>query len=160
MKLYFAKYLPVEPDGKRKDMLNHKIRIKKDRRLGKIINTGVDTGMYFTEMDDGERDYDEMYDWDFVKLFLCSRDIQVGDKISFEGDESTINLLHYCEDERHLQRLKKSETPFFSVIGEISSDALSYVKEGDEFDEDEVLFTSVDYVGWRYKIKGPCGHFH
>lgn len=66
-------------------------------------------------------------------------------------------------------------------IGEISPDALYYVKEGQEFNEDEVyLFFydpndpswTADYhnnphqelFGYGFKvraeIKGPCGHFH
>lgn len=61
-------------------------------------------------------------------------------------------------------------------IGEISPDALSYIKEGDTFDETKVQFREKnkdyhnglkfidippnDYFQCIVKIQGPCGHFH
>jgi hypothetical protein len=63
-------------------------------------------------------------------LFLCSRDIQVGDK--------TINSNTGKEEEytEYLKTYFKTATsnPHFKVIGEISPEAV-WVKEGDEFDE-------------------------
>jgi hypothetical protein len=62
------------------------------------------------------------------------------------------------------------------VIGEISPAALNYVKDGQEFKEDDVAFAIcepwepdayVSYEDWlksgfhkEIHIKGPCGHFH
>ena len=117
-------------------------------------------------------------EWQAVKLFLCSRDIQVGDIVQTEGIE-----------EREVKFIAKDGTLFFTngddcnpefcfkVIGEISLEA-TWVKEGDEFDEDDWRITATvfgDYVeleksalndtnldrsGLKIEIKGPCGHFH
>ena len=77
-----------------------------------------------------------------VKLFLISNNIQVGDEVT----------THETGEKR---------------IGQISSDALSYVKEGMEYEEDQVKRVNVShrppqhYKDYHYyKIKGPCGHFH
>lgn len=71
----------------------------------------------------------------------------------------------------------------FKVIGEISPDALGYVKEGDEFGEDDIRIGAGSIMnarfhfvpfegddqkewfpnnGWELytQIKDPCGHFH
>lgn len=62
-----------------------------------------------------------------AKLFLISTDIKVGDKFqSFSG---------MCELEWDGKFQLHPED--YKVIGEISPEALSYVKEGDEFDEDD-----------------------
>lgn len=112
-----------------------------------------------------------------VKLFLCSRDIQVGDNyyphsLWFEKDKNKPLEMN----EKHLL----TDT-CFKVIGEVSPDTLSYVKEGDEFTEDSIKFQvsdhppfegfidipkeefeKVDHKYWmkRIQIKGPCGRFH
>lgn len=63
------------------------------------------------------------------KPYLCSRDIQVGDKVvALSGNNE---LIHSIVTDTH----KLIET--YKVIGEISPDA-KWVKEGDEFDEDQV----------------------
>lgn len=70
----------------------------------------------------------------------------------------------------------KSEIEPFKVIGEISPYALSYVKEGQELNEEDIQFTvyepyepawSVSLEEWlefsckkNIQIKGPCSHFH
>jgi hypothetical protein len=94
-----------------------------------------------------------------VKLFLCSRDIQVGDKISIEGvTESTI----YGG-----QNLSSSikEGKVFKVIGEISPEA-TWVKDGDKFEKSDIKVVGYG-ENWskhqnlsNIKVKGPCGHFH
>ena len=117
-----------------------------------------------------------------VKLFLCSRDIQVGDKVRMETGEELICYEKYgtlyTKGEYELEVFPDRD---FKVIGEISPDALSYVKEGDEFEESEFRlfakhrsFKDMDYwiTDWEelsslkekytviVEIKGPCGHFH
>jgi hypothetical protein len=74
-----------------------------------------------------------------VELFLCSRDIQAGDKVITEG------LL----EEREVKYIDKNGTLFFTngddcdsihcckKIGKVSPDAV-WVKDGMEFDEEDV----------------------
>lgn len=115
------------------------------------------------------------------KLVLTSSDIKIGDKVYYNGKEHivTINSLESARASRNT----------FKVIGEVSPDALGYVKEGDEFDEDQIQRqiyndSGVDFPWENYdedsgvwdenywysdeltsedkriQIKGPCGHFH
>ena len=120
-----------------------------------------------------------------VKLFLCSRKIQIGDKFISEYD----NKEHICnsiQERNFYWKNKKSLTGFscsdgFKVIGEISPEALSYCKEGMEYNEEDVklykhlilkdgsrlnCYTEEEDLSPRcqyanvYQIKGPCGHFH
>jgi hypothetical protein len=71
-----------------------------------------------------------------VKLFLCSRNIEVGDKYYYNGTETDI-----CDSEIRLEQIKEQEEKHgqkrFKVIGEISPEAI-WVKEGDEFNEVDV----------------------
>lgn len=85
-----------------------------------------------------------------IKLFLCSRDIQVGDKVNNNNIIKTIeqnkgsnpdeiklledDLTHWFTFEQGGLSTNKDT---FKVIGEISPDAI-WVKEGDEFDEDKL----------------------
>lgn len=94
------------------------------------------------------------------KLFLCSRDIQIGDGMVMECLTNGNYEIFQIDTLNDIFPDMIKEGSQFKIIGEISPDALSYVKEGDEFDENQVIYASVDYIGWRYKIKGPCGHFH
>jgi hypothetical protein len=148
--------------------------------------------------------------WKKVKLFLCSKDIQVGDNIDCEY---SVDRVHFhkvgeiardagdwgwelrIEEPNPSQPLKsRLFTEFipkdyaFKVIGEISSDALGYITEGAEFDEEQIKRDILikdtfdnDYTHYHpkgdeafiikgsteefikeypIKIKGPCGHFH
>lgn len=114
------------------------------------------------------------------KLFLCSREIEVGDKLrTFTGD-STIPVVLGCEAEREALQTGIDNYKLFNVIGEVSPDAI-WVVEDMEFDENEVkiLYQIWDAVLWvnvskeelegyrgkqkrrtHCRIKGPCGHFH
>lgn len=83
-----------------------------------------------------------------VKLFLCSRDIQVGDKITLDG-------ISFTEFTR-LKELSKVYAPkfdsYFKVIGEISPEAI-WVKEGDEFEEEDIKYSiAIIYNGGTDKI--------
>jgi hypothetical protein len=130
-----------------------------------------------------EEDENKSDDIIHVKLHLCSRDIKIGDKglVSKEiSHKSTMPIL----DAYELQALK--EYGAYKIIGEISPEA-TWVREGDEFDEDEVRFrimnvnfleeiAIVDNLEQAYEhgyyeahtdeckiiaeIKGKCGHFH
>lgn len=163
MSKYFAKYLPVEGE----------------------INIGdyfIDTGAMSNGTLVGKRANKEgVYDYQKVKLFLCSKDIQVGDKNvhadtlggkSFRGYVATVGK-NGCgsvllPDTQQNDELVITDS-MFKVIGEISPEA-TWVKEGDEFNDDEVciiyLNPPIEGVVYANKIrqfmgiKGPCGHFH
>lgn len=137
---YFAKYLPVEGEIKEGD--------KALKSNGKIVYVNKAAAKHLTK------------DWKKAKLFLCSRDIQV-------DDEVTDGLTKWITRVALTGTPDCTDTGGYKVIGEISRDALSYVKEGDEFDEPEVqkyitlgmsLGRTEDPNIWE--IKGPCGHFH
>lgn len=163
MKTYFAKYLPVEGDIKIGD---------------KFYEEGLGIGTRV-----GKKG---IYDFQKVKLFLCSRDIQVGDEVM----DSTGTLKAKLDIQPQPNEIASGK--YIKVIGEISPEA-TWVKEGDEFDEDEVQFKliyeqdyeddSIEIVSeeeWLkaklkdklkmfnfitlyekiIEIKGPCGHFH
>jgi hypothetical protein len=150
MKTYFAKYLPIEGEIKRGDKFlapNKKVYTATEDVV--IENTGATK----------------------VKLFLCSRDVQVGDKVYWtdpEGITSGFNTaIEVNQDLIFMSEPHASETEAFpsevvKVTGEVSEDA-TWVKEGDEFTEDEVQWGAEEF-SWNHpvivKIKGPCGHFH
>lgn len=167
MKKYFAKYLPVEEEIKNGDSIifdgYNGISTRHDER-GR--NTLTKNGIKLKK----------------VKLFLCSIDIQVGDYIRSEHSPATLvkdievtNSLdtstpHWEAGNDYLYDKKLS----FKVIGEISSEAI-WIKEGDEFDENEIKKVNMQeyghYCDWiegreqlGYKctvlIFGPCKHFH
>lgn len=122
MKKYFTKYLPVEGEIKEGDWV---------RSPG--------TGAIFVWDEDLLRVEGDQK----MKLFLCSRDIQVGDRVYdiqsqlygkiTEGGNliDTYNMLR--EDEMELIATLDP----IKVIGEISPEA-AWVTEGMEFDEEEI----------------------
>jgi hypothetical protein len=116
------------------------------------------------------------------KLMLCNRNVQVGDECHHlkypEIGKWSIKEggVEDCVDWHG-----ENVDPFFlyKVIGEISLEA-TWVKEGDEFDEDQINIWAFDGEdGWNFSveewcmeeqehsyddfvvtIKGPCGYFH
>lgn len=101
------------------------------------------------------------------ELHLCSRDVKVGDELINQDGSKEIVM---TEGDKSLL----FDGNNFKVIGLISPMALSYVKEGDEFAEDEVQsfdrhyckdgnlkddYSKKNYYQ-NYHIKGPCNHFH
>ena len=154
-KKYFAKYMPVEAQGD----LGCKWQWDNN-----IQNTGWED-ITPSDMDaiiaHGLKPSPEFRK---VKLFLCSRDIKVGDKYSVDGD---VFLEAYKVDIKTFEIIQKgfqkgivssSEVPF-KVIGEISPEA-TFVKEGDEFDEDDIEHINgrrtAALVLVTIKIKCPC----
>ena len=122
-----------------------------------------------------------------VELFLCCRDIQVGDTI-YTGDSYLNGITITKEVFQTYTSIKGLTNPHFKVIGKISKKAI-WVKENDEFDEeelrvpyrmrsfclrspyyeDEIINTKitdkklkVDTNNFYYSIEvlGPCGHYH
>ena len=140
MKQYFAKYLPVEGEIKEGDYYitatdYQKVRKCEDRSWGTF----------------------EMCKK--VKLFLCSRDIQVGDNIwAWDSSGNDNNLvddfgivlsLEYGgvkvkPKNRTQEYIRYSKEEVVKVVGEISPDA-TWFKEGDEFNEEEVQRNHICY---------------
>lgn len=115
---------------------------------------------YFANYVDGE-----------IELSLCSMDVQVGDKAIDKTDFTSVIINK--EYWSFVQYIGKEED-FFKVIGQISPEA-TWVKEGDEFDLDDLLALEHPSLSVRKPIthirakfigtaeiyvKGPCGHFH
>lgn len=105
----FAKYLPIEGEIKKYDNALNPSNKKVVR-----VNAACLKNLVTRE-------------WKKVKLFLCSRDIQVGDKVKIEGGFKNNYIIDRKEQITELN---------YKVIGKISSDAV-WVTEGMEFDEDE-----------------------
>lgn len=140
-KKYFVKYLPVEGEIKAGDMV-----LKPP-----IPHLGMDNP-YIEEVDGCELEiladskragHSLIKGSKLAKLFLCSRDIQVGDEIIYE-----VTGAKFKWDGNMPQRPED-----FKVIGEISKDALGYVKEGDEFDDQDVKFMIKYY--WAFSGDTP-----
>jgi len=175
-KKYFTRHLPVEGEVQDGDWFffeGRNLPLRKDSKLEAECPLSTDDNPKIK-----------------VKLFLCSRDIQVGDKgynpnpyRNYELEEIII-----CETPEgyKLGFLTANypdghnKVPFyvpqpFKIIGEISPEAM-WVKEGDEFDEDEVKQIWWHPIGdcetipprdenytkklKRFMILGPCKHFH
>lgn len=161
MKLYFTKYLPVEGDPKEGDMVIYKV-------IGWTENyeDAVKAATYGDPLPIK------------VKLFLCSRDIQIGD---FATERLTTG--EYEDFEIHTENdifpdmIEKGTQ--FKKIGEISPEAAKFVREGQEFDEEELYYLldgrSVrlpikklqhEKPEWKMSekvtiyVKGEDGHFH
>lgn len=200
---YFTKYLPVEEEVKHGDIAL------------KPAIPPLELNAYIEQVDQHEIDLklDGFEQFKKLKLFLCSRDIQVKDELTFfwgDGREEDgffkrkVKALDKVGDVRklgesgitkgHIEYEMEKEGYFwntdfaYKVIGEISSDALAYVKESDEFDEGDIKRDVLikDTFDNEYehlnpkgnekirelsdtekiikelpiKIKGPCGHFH
>lgn len=63
-----------------------------------------------------------------VQLFLCSRDIQIGDHYQWQDSDSSIG---------HGIKITAVSPDAYKIIGPISPEA-EWVKEGDEFEENQV----------------------
>ena len=119
-KPYFAKYLPVEGE-----MLPPCI----------VLET-LTTGEKQLFQVDTKNDIDVKRQ-QLVKLFLCSRDIQVGDKVyEILSDKSIGDEFEWTSE---IAKYNDSE-PCFKVIGEILT---SNIKEGQEFTEKEIEFLTI-----------------
>lgn len=161
-KQYFAKYLPVKGEIKLNDSFFEN---------GKLVeNWQNEADLSYIN----EKSYIKL-----AKLFLSSRDIQVGDNVK-TLDSLKDYVVSSIEENRgnnpDEKKLLKEGVKYwftfetgglgtnkntFKVIGEISPNA-TWVKEGDEFDENEIGFywgAGEDSLGY-FLIKDPCGHFH
>lgn len=111
---YFSKYLPVEGEIKQGEIIAC-YGADGEGPVSYLKYTGEELGIQK------------------VKLFLCTNDIQVDDKTGKEAEEYFIkNNTSYITGKQNLD-IKFD----FKVVGEISPQA-TWVKEGDEFDEEDV----------------------
>ena len=123
MEKYFAKHLPVEGGILPNEDFVHKL-------MPGVLHTNKD----LTPIN--HQDYQK------VKLFLCSRDIQVGDRFRFQGTVANLSQEYLAisndeESDDYKINIGVTGRYDFKVIGEISPDA-KWVKEGMEFNEEEV----------------------
>jgi hypothetical protein len=165
MKKYFAKYIPVDKPYKDGDLIQREW-YPPTRGFERVI-TIYKTGM-------------QSLSEKKVELFLCSLDIQPGDtfidnvgRVWKDAEECDVKVAI------ELNETKSDYGICYKIIGQISKDAI-WVKEGDEFNEDEVsrhhiCYDSPGNIGYcfhcrrskgcdsedyDYVIKGPCGHWH
>lgn len=147
MNKYFAEYIPVAGAIREGDKFYD----------SKFSLLGVKTARWDTESKTQQK----------MKLHLCSWDIQVGDRVYQKfnksiSDEQYDILKWSFEDRIWLYKDGKPNhtahiSTLFKVMGPISPLA-NWVKQGDEFSEDQILrYLASDY---EYKIKGPCGRFY
>jgi hypothetical protein len=150
MKNYFCKFLPIEGEIDKNDTYYFYEEDNSINILGDCF--------YFDSIQEELNHINSISSYKKVKLFLCSRDIQVGDKkvmtIDSEFNGKLLNKEFVCKsgagstgrislyiDEiyfgsPHIQTC-------FKVIGEISPEA-TWVKSGDKFDEEEIYRTETE----------------
>jgi hypothetical protein len=115
-KKYFAKYLPIEGEIKEGDYFIEKDTLGNDNILPCLGLLSLVP-------------HDHLVSRKKVKLFLCSRDIQVGDKVYTGSSIFELDYNSFCA-----LRTLDSDKKWFKIIGEISPEA-EWVKEGDKFDK-------------------------
>jgi hypothetical protein len=163
---YFAKYLPVEGEIKEGDIALDPFNLPyhcKAHMNGLALYDKDEVCLYKLE------EYTDKFKK--AKLFLCSRDIQVGDEAKAYCPATGIHDFHvYAIDEEegggsYIYRSVPSEEgagwaadSCFKVIGEISPDAV-WVKEGDEFAEDQLRLYTLGIPIVHFKCP-TCNTFH
>lgn len=120
MKTYFTKYLPVEGEIKEGSKVKHN---------GNIVTALKKEGEGDTWKTNGFPIYGS--NLGLVKLFLCSRDIQIGDKV-----EISDSLSKYWDLESENDVRIAKDKGFYKVIGEVSPEA-TWITEGMEFDRND-----------------------
>jgi len=138
MKPYFAKYLPVEDKDSSNtwqwdnNVKNTGWELISPSDMDAIIAHGLNPAPKFRK----------------IRLFLCRRDIQVGDTVQHrEGYNKTSEvdweIIKQAEDKdkftcKYDEIIKDLfKWNLFKTIGKISSEAI-WIKDGDEFEEDEI----------------------
>ena len=151
MKTYFTKYFPVEGEIKDGDIGLDPFGLPYHCKDGKMLDSDESTYYLLTDYKDKFKK---------VKLFLCSKDIQAGDK--FDQLPGINGVCYICKGNANRFLLDdegkyRAIETCFKVIGEISPEAI-WVKEEDEFGEDDISFefgipyeddTAVEYQTWK-----------
>lgn len=151
---YFTKYIPVEGEAKIGDMV-------------KLVNDPADAHI---------ADADCIHvGCDKVKLFLCSKDIKIGDRMTLEDEDGVMGSSIVTTEPSELIKKAALKGLAYTIMGEISSEALRYVKEGMEYEENDTFPYHIHDENGKivyldkydepvdtpiYCIKGPCGHYH
>ena len=123
MKKYYTKYLPVEGDLK----------------IGDITFWDLDEGYFskqFVRVTESFIIFAECYNWKKYELFLCSKDIKIGDhamELLTNGEYDTFQIDTENDIFHDMIAYKRQ----FKIIGKLSKEAF-WVKEGDEFNENEI----------------------
>lgn len=141
MKPYFTKYIPVE-----EEIEDDNFFLTPDGRISQckqVLESMPATIMNYN----GETwKEDELKK---VKLFLCSRDMQVGDRLTDTYGKN--EYIYEGFDEKGNYFVTNTTFPygncskqyfddcFLKLIGEISPEA-TWVKEGDEFDDSQIAY--------------------
>lgn len=143
MKKYFTKLLPIEGEIKEGD---------------KYINPALSGTFVRGKHDNSSTSFsgnDSRSGYKKAKLFLCSRDIQVGDKfnsangVGFVCSKIDAKNVYSIGGLNHPQEeVAHSRIYSYKVIGEISPNA-TWVKEGGEFEEHEIKFTVINILGYH-----------
>jgi hypothetical protein len=155
-KPYFTKYLPVEGEIKQFDKV--------------LINGGIDIVERYPFVDPyiweggynillAQQGTQRVENVKLAKLFLCSRDIQVGDKFRtdiFDGESTCTGVKDGFVYNGSSVRVSIGNC--FKVVGEVSPKAI-WVKEGMEFDEEEIyrdvlIKDTFDNEYYHYHPKG------
>lgn len=146
-KPYFTKYLPVEGEIFKGDYFY-------DKDWDNVYKS-VSPSRTSTYIVDSKNGFHERIMCKKVKLFLCSRDIQVGNEVIYLPSGEKRKVLSKEEVESLTGKGKgnwcefkvaKDERFHIKVIGEVSSEA-TWVKEGMEFDETQVKIRFTDMHG-------------
>lgn len=165
-KSYFTKWLPEDGEKKTANYLLYKglayrhtpILNNKDDKIYTFITNMYEKGGYHEKWEDVTP----------CKLFLCSRDVKVGDEViklagTVDEGKGTIVQLGETVVRLKLNDLDENNEPIIAgyqmksiikVIGEKSPEA-TWVKEGDEFDESEIeaWWWDVNRGWFRYRYE-------
>lgn len=179
MKKYIAKLIPIEGEIKEGDTVIKKntTTIRDTWTLWKVKSILNNVAICDSVICDREpylcdKVYEDLLDIrkeKKVKFFLCSRDIQVGDRVNGEADAynlGTITRFDKIENAEIVWILEDEDgkehdwikSSIYKVIGEISPDA-TWVKEGDEFDTYRIYKDFIDEKTY-VSLLGSCGYFH
>lgn len=182
-KPYFLKWLPVEGEIKKGDevITNHGKGTFRGMRSHGAPATGYEERPYVWIYETESTNAREECLWDMkniklaepkLKLFVCTRDnIQVGDTIythAGDGGDVVISMNNNEIQTRRGFSWENIDSTLFKVIGEVSPDALEWVKQGMEFSEDQVEKGYINqhgefFSGWfeqgypiTVRLKCPC----
>jgi len=148
MKPYFAKYLPVEGEIKSKEKF-----MWMDNNSLDVADIELTPSIFKNQKELNLKP---------VKLFLCSRDVKVGDTVykeppfntEYELKKQFVGMLWVTDlDLENPNPTIVSKEPlkgYYKVIGEISPNA-KWVKEGDEFDNKELALILSDGFNLKFE---------
>jgi hypothetical protein len=128
---YFTKHLPVEGEIKEGDHVRR-------QNSGKVEGPCTDISLLILDKHDQK-----------VKLFLVSRDIQVGDNTFDLDDNYNYGIVkEIIESEAYFNESDLDSRYLillYKVIGEVSPNAV-WVKEGMEFEEKDIQLTDFKFI--------------